>query len=134
VLNDFPELSDPKSEMYKLTGDELAKINADPEYKSLSDGKRISLAARHAKLALLESGKGVESESSRVARIRAQQGPTGGRKTVDPSSEELTPSQKYVAKKMGISEDAYKKRASKGIAWGGATARARQALAEGDVI
>lgn len=113
TLDKYPDLTNAKSDLYKQADEELSRILKDPEEAGLSRAKRIRLAADRAALALIEQGKKIESETSRQARIRAQQGDPGSRTSREQSSE-LDAEQKHIAAAFGISEEAYAKRAGSG--------------------
>jgi hypothetical protein len=116
----YPDLADQESEMFR----ETAK-----QYKALGDNgltkaERLELAAEKAELALRRSGKwqDKDDEAERAARAKAQSGDKG-RSPGDPGAtgddDTLTPNQKRIAAAMGVSEDAYKKRAKEGIRFSG---------------
>ena len=87
----------------------------------------MEMAAERAELSLIRSGKRktpqqqaddtkAQREQERRARIAAQAGDRGGRTAEGAEEdEELTPEQKHIVASMGITEEAYKKRAKEGV-------------------
>lgn len=126
VQAQYPELQDKESDFFKATAVEYGKL----KQQGFSEIDAMEIGAQRAELAMLKSGKqrgsttdegkekktsGRGTEEERRARASAQQGDKG-RPPVNrqDDDDELTPEQKNMCEKMGISEEAYKKRANDG--------------------
>lgn len=117
----YPELSDQSSELFKATQAEYSKLIDDPDFKRLGEARLLDIAAKNARLELLESGRisnetsnqSKQKEVERSARIAAQQGVIKGAgkasgKTV------LTDAQKRAADQWGVSHEEYAKSLNRG--------------------
>jgi hypothetical protein len=118
LIEEFPELSDQKSEFFKSTAVEYRELVNQGVPKQVAMG----LAAKNVRLAALEAGEGdtkktpkPDAEAERVRRIKAQGGDKGRKGADREESDELTPMQREIADAMGVSHDAYKKRAKEGV-------------------
>jgi hypothetical protein len=128
LAREFPDLQDPKSDLFKRTAEIYkSETDADPSLKKST--RTLMLAARQAKLELAAKNVGKrrsdpedegddyedvdDAEQERLDRVRAQSGDRGRRRSAgfDNGNDELDPMQKQICKAMGISEEAYKKRA-----------------------
>jgi hypothetical protein len=126
LINEYPDLNIKNSEFFKQTA-----LNYGELVKQGTPGVvAMEMAARQTELAFLRAGKtkpaapgADEKEARRLARIAAQSGGgNGGRRPAAASEEDdsdLTPEQKHIADAMGISHEAYAKRAKAGVAIGG---------------
>lgn len=127
----FPELKDTSSEFYKLTIKNVAALKAD----GITGVKATEIAAERAYLHMVDEGKmdthaqrkakadkagEDEEEAERIARANAAGGDTGRRAaTKGKGKGELDAEQKRIIRAMGITEDAYKARADKGVIFSG---------------
>lgn len=130
----YPELKDKDSEFFQLTAEKYNELALDPVLAK--SPKLIEIAA---KLATAEMGgdapasrrRGGEEETERVRRVSAQAGDRGtkaARQTADNS--ELSKSQasliaKFRAAGSTLTEDGYKKTASRGVRMSGLGSRGR---------
>jgi hypothetical protein len=126
LMDEYPDLKNKSSEFFKTTA-----VNYGELVKQGTPGLvAMEMAARQTELAFLRAGKlkpdgapnADEKEARRLARIAAQNGGGGGRRPAAASEEddtELTAEQKHIADAMGISHEAYAKRAKAGVAIGG---------------
>ncbi len=128
LLEQYPDLKKKDSEFFKQAAmfyGELVKANTSPAVA-------MEMAAERTELKFMREGKiktpsqqaedaKAQREKDRRARIAAQSGESGGRTSAaaDEEDDELTDVQKNIARSMGISEDAYKARAKKGVAMKG---------------
>ena len=123
LIQRFPDLKDKTSDFFKQT----AGYYGDLLKQGVPQATAMELAADKAELALMRTGKikpagaqqtKEEKEADRVARVQAQAGEGSGRRPAAASEEdtELTPDQKHIAAAMGVSEEAYQKRAKAGVA------------------
>lgn len=135
LQQEYPELADAKSEFSQATQTNIAALNRDPDFKNLPPAKKFQLAARQAQAELgtgartRKSGArdepdergyyvgGNEDEDARAQRIGRQAGPRGqrSRQPDSQSSNQLSPEQKNICRKLGVSEKAYAARAQKGV-------------------
>jgi hypothetical protein len=123
LLKQYPELEDKESEFFKVTAGHYGEL----KQAGVPEEMAMSLAVERADLQLLRAGKRktpqqvaddrkAEREQDRLARIAAQGGDRGGRVPADTEEdEELTTHQKHIVQQMGITEEAYKKRAKEGV-------------------
>lgn len=112
----YPELDDPSSQFFKDTALELNN------YVKLgySRVEALKAAARDTELSHLKTGKRETPKQTeeREARAAAQSKADKGSRSADDEdydSEELTPLQKKICAEMGVSEEAYIKRAKAGV-------------------
>lgn len=131
LLGRFPDLKRKDTEFFKAT----AGYYGDLVKEGVPQSKAMELAADRAELEFIRSGKiklpgaeptKEEKETARLARIKAQGSGGDGRRpaaSADEDDEGLTPEQKHIAAAMGISEEAYAKRAKAGISMGGRGSR-----------
>jgi hypothetical protein len=123
LLKEYPDLSDPNSEFFQAT----AKVFGELKNAGVSETMAMELAAERVDLQFLRTGKRktpaqqrdedkAAREEERKARLRAQSGERGNHAPVDnEEDEELTAEQKHIVQSMGITEEAYKKRAKEGV-------------------
>lgn len=123
LIGQYPDLKNKNSDFFKATALHYGALVKDGTPQHIAMG----LAAEKAELEGIRSGKiklpgaeptKEEKETARLARIAAQSGEGGGRRpaAADPDDDgELTPEQKHIARSMGISEEAYAKRAKAGV-------------------
>lgn len=116
----FPDLADANSELFRRTA-QVMKEEFGDDREMLRNPKALMSAARTAAAELKAErgesrrGKGGEDdqdEAERLERVRRQSGDRGRRGTgFDDQDGEgaLTPIQREVAKRMGVSEETYKK-------------------------
>lgn len=121
----YPDLADENSDFFRATAQRYQELVKNPALRD--SGMLLELAAELAEgdLALrrrqARGGRDFgldddESEEERVERVRAQAGSRGRRAAEQtPDDDELTPLQKRIAARFGISEDAYRKRARQGV-------------------
>jgi hypothetical protein len=127
LLQDYPDLKKKDSEFFKAT----AVAYGDLVKSGVPQAVAMGNAARQTELAFIKGGKiklpagepsAADKETARLARIAAQSG-DGGRRGAAPAGDEsdepLTPQQKHMIAAMGISEEAYIKRAKAGVAMKG---------------
>ena len=116
----YPELRNEDSAFMKETVKQYRNL------EGVSGPLRTRLAAQNAELALRQRGAWDEaepatgpssSEAQRRARVAAQNGSTGKGTpaSAELENDALDKEQKMIAAKMGVSEDAYRKRAVKGV-------------------
>jgi hypothetical protein len=126
LLTRYPDLKKKDSEFFKST----ALHYGDLVKAGTPQAVAMEIAAEKAELDFMRSGKlkpagsgqsAEEKEAARLARIRAQSGDGSGRRPAPDAEEddELTPEQKRIADAMGVSHEAYKKRAKAGVAMRG---------------
>jgi hypothetical protein len=126
LLGRYPDLKKKDSEFFKAT----ALHYGDLVKAGTPQAVAMELAAEKAELDFMRTGKlkpagseatKEEKEAARLARIKAQSAGGGGRQPApDPEEDdELTPEQKRIADAMGVSHEAYKKRAKAGVAMRG---------------
>jgi hypothetical protein len=126
LLKEYPDLSKKESEFFRATALEYGKLVKSGVPQAVAMGN----AARQTELEFIKAGKiklpaaaqtKEEKEAARVARIAAQSGDTGARRpaAADEEDEDLTAEQKHIADAMGISHEAYAKRAKNGVAMRG---------------
>jgi hypothetical protein len=126
LLNEYPDLKSKNTEFFKATA-----INYGNLVKSgTPQPVAMELAAKQTELEFIRAGKikmngsdpsKDEKEAARLKRIAAQASPSGSSRPApsDEEDEELTPQQKHIADAMGISHEAYAKRAKGGVAMRG---------------
>jgi hypothetical protein len=122
LLGRYPDLKKKDSEFFKAT----ALHYGDLVKAGTPQAVAMELAAEKAELDFMRTGKlrpageqsKEEKEAARLARIRAQSGGGGGRQPAPDAEEddELTPEQKRICDQMGVTYEAYKKRAKAGVA------------------
>lgn len=122
LLQDYPDLKKKDSEFFKATALNFGKLVLSKVPQAVAMGN----AARQTELEFIKAGKiklpgseltAAEKEAARVARIAAQSGEPGGRRpaAAEEGDEDLTAEQKHIADAMGISHEAYAKRAKSGV-------------------
>jgi hypothetical protein len=129
LLSNYPDLRNKDSEFFRMTALNYGEL----KNQGVPEHLAMKLAAQQAELQGIRSGKvktpaqvatetAAEKEAARLARIKAQSGERQAR-TADGIGEEgddeLTAAEKHICVAMGISEDAYKARAKKGVQMGG---------------
>ena len=124
LIEEYPDLRKKDSEFFKATA-----LNYGSLVKSgVPQAVAMETAARQTELEFLRSGKiklpgaaaeetKAEKEAARRARIAAQAPESGRRQAAAPDGEddELTPQQMRIADAMGVSHEAYAKRAKAGV-------------------
>ena len=121
LMTEYPDLKDKKSDFFKETAVHYRTL----VQKGVPQVEAMQLAADKAQLEGLRSGKikspgeqtKADKEATRLARVAAQSDPVSGRRPAAPTEEDQTLSleQKHIAAAMGISEEAYSKRANAGV-------------------
>ncbi|MBV9448556.1 MAG: hypothetical protein JO345_21940 [Streptosporangiaceae bacterium] len=127
LLKEYPELGDHKSDFFKATAQHYGHLVKS----GVAPAVAMELAAERTELAQIRDGKRLtpqqkkeedkaQREQERRARAAAQAGDRGVRTPAESEEDEdLTAEQKHIAAAMGISEEAYKARAKKGVAMRG---------------
>jgi hypothetical protein len=126
LMGEYPDLKKKDSEFFKATALAYGELVKGGTPQAIA----MEMAARQTELAFIRGGKiklpggeagKEEKEALRLARIRAQAGEGGDRRPAGGTEEdeELTAEQKHIADRMGISHEAYAKRAKAGVAMGG---------------
>ena len=126
LLGQYPDLRNRQSEFFKTTAAHYGSMIK----AGTPAATAMQLAANMAELDLMRSGKlptpngdsdKGSREAERLARIAAQGGGAGPRRPsgAETDDDSLTPEQKHIAAMMGISEEAYLKRAKAGVQMGG---------------
>jgi hypothetical protein len=124
LLGRFPDLRNQGSDFFKETAIHYGNLKNQGVPQSIA----MEMAAERVALNFMESGKmktrqqssdeqKTAREANRKARAMAQEGDSGNRPSAgSEADEDLTAEQKHIAKAMGITEEAYKARAQKGVA------------------
>jgi hypothetical protein len=127
LMSEFPDLKNKKSDFFKDTAvayGALIKQGTPPVVA-------MELAAQQTELAHMRSGKiklpgaaptPAEKEATRLKRVAAQAGAGSGARpsaAAEDDDLELTPEQAHIADAMGISHEAYAKRAKAGVSMKG---------------
>lgn len=131
LMDEYPDLKNKNSDFFKATAANYGALITQGTPATVA----MEMAARQTELAMLRAGKSKpgapaaggadDKEAKRLARIAAQSGGSGGRgrpaiaSPDDEDDTELTPEQKHIADAMGVSHEAYAKRAKAGVAIGG---------------
>jgi hypothetical protein len=113
LVAQYEDLANPKSEFFKETAalyGQLKTQGVPPEVAMRLAAEQVDLR-RKAKAE--PSARG--SEEERAARAAAQGAPGKRGAAAKTESEDLTPEQERIAEAMGISPEAYKKRAKEGV-------------------
>jgi hypothetical protein len=123
LMAEFPDLKNKKSDFFKDTAvayGSLIKQGTPPVVA-------MELAAQQTELAHMRSGKikppsvtanAAEKEATRLRRVAAQASAGSGARPAAPAEDDdegLTPEQIRVADAMGVSHEAYAKRAKAGV-------------------
>jgi len=121
LIQRFPDLKVKNSDFFRATAVHYGELVKAGTPQSVA----MELAADKAELDLMRSGKikpagseptKAEKETARLARIAAQGGgERRGPAAAEEGDDELSPQQKHIALAMGISEEAYSKRAKSGV-------------------
>ena len=122
LMTEYPDLKNKNSEFFKGTAVRYGQLVTEGMAQHLA----METAARETELNFLRSGKmklpgaeptKAEKEAERLRRIDAQGGEGGRRRPAAAAEddEELTAEQKHIADAMGISHEAYMKRAKAGV-------------------
>ena len=142
LLGRFPDLGDEKSEFFAATAKRyeqlkknegirgsgmLMELAAELAEKDLGGGKKPQSGGRRREPEGDEDDDGgysddraaadePENEEDRIERVRAQAGSRGRRpaREAEPN-DDLSPLQKKIAARLGVSEEAYRKRAKAGV-------------------
>lgn len=126
LIGRYPDLKNKSSDFFKATAQHYGSLVKEGIPQSVA----MELAAEKAELEFMRSGKikapgaepsKEEKEAARLARVAAQAGEGGGRRAAaaEPEDDELSPEQKRIADAMGVSHEAYLKRAKAGVKMGG---------------
>jgi hypothetical protein len=124
IVRNHPELNDQKSEFFKQTTEEYARLKARgvPEMEALEVAAELVAARRGSKKddegeETKGKGKGRQQETEEERRGRARAAAGEGRRGTQANNEsdELTAEQKRICEAFGISEEQYKKRAKDGV-------------------
>jgi hypothetical protein len=126
LIGRYPELRQKTSDFFKTT----ASFYGDLVKSGTPQALAMELAAEKTELEFMRSGKlkpagaeptKAEKEATRLARVAAQSGEGGGRRSAaaEADDDELSPEQKRIADAMGVSHEAYLKRAKAGVKMGG---------------
>lgn len=111
LMQQYPELNDPKSELFERTKVIYKEmLGDDPALKNSRRG--LELAARAAKAELASEKRATrryDEDDERVSRIRRQAGDRGRRHDDDEGEGDLGPGARDVIKAFRISEDVYRK-------------------------
>jgi hypothetical protein len=116
----YPDLGDNKSEFFQQTAVHYGEL----VNQGVPQATAMRLAARLTEADGVRSGKiktaaqtAADKEATRIARIKAQGGDRSSRaaESGEEGDDELTAREKHICEAMGISEDAYKARAQKGV-------------------
>jgi hypothetical protein len=123
LLNEYPALKDKTTDFFKSTAQTYGALRR----QNVPEAVAMEQAARTTELEFLRAGKmklpnaeptADEKEARRLRRIAAQSGPTGSTRPAaadDEDDNELTPQQKHICDLMGVSYEAYAKRAKAGV-------------------
>jgi hypothetical protein len=126
LLTTYPDLKNRQSDFFKTTATHYGQLVKSGTPPATAMGVAASMAElefmRAGKLSTPNGAKG-DREADRLARINAQGGGAGPRRPsgAETDDDTLTPEQKHIAAMMGISEEAYLKRAKTGVQMGGKT-------------
>lgn len=126
LIGRYPDLKAKGSDFFKATALHYGALIKD----NVSPAVAMELAAEKTELEFMRAGKikaagaeptKEEKETARLARVAAQAGESGGRRgaAAEPEDDELSPEQKRIADAMGVSHEAYLKRAKAGVKMGG---------------
>lgn len=121
LIGRYPDLKKPTSDFFKAT----AAHYGDLVKGGTPQAQAMELAAERTELQWMREGKikpaaettKAEKETARLERVKAQSGEGGRRQAapVEEGDDELTEQQKHIADAMGISHEAYGKRAKAGV-------------------
>lgn len=121
LLQDFPELNNPKSELFELTSTKLKKLQKlDPDAQiterdmyMAADAAQSELNGRGPRKPKEEDRRyeryGAEEDQDREDRIRAQMGDRGRRRAADTEEPELRDDQAEVLKIMKVTPENFRK-------------------------
>jgi hypothetical protein len=127
LMETYPDLANKSSDFFKSTALHYGNLVK----QGVSPAAAMEMAAERTELNFLREGKmktpqqkqdedKAEREKERRARAGAQAGDRGVRTpAASEEDEELTAEQKHIARSMGITEEAYKERAKKGVSMRG---------------
>jgi hypothetical protein len=124
LLSAYPDLKKADSEFFKTTAQHYGQLKA----AGVPEAMAMELAAEKTQLEFLRSGKAktpaqkaeeskAQREADRLARIAAQAGDRGAPPPSDDGEDDdtLTDYEKHICAQMGISEEAFIKRAKSGV-------------------
>jgi hypothetical protein len=124
-MDRYPDLKKRNSDFFKATAVQYGELVKSGTPQAIA----MELAAERAELNFMRTGKvkppgdttKQDKETERLARIAAQgAGDTSGRPAAGgQEDEDLTAEQKHIADAMGVSHEAYAKRAKAGVAMKG---------------
>jgi hypothetical protein len=122
LIEEYPDLKKKDSEFFRATAVNYGSLVRSGTPAPIA----MELAAKQTELEFLRSGKmkipaeaeKERKEADRLARVAAQSGENGRGRPAPGSDDdgELTPQQKHIADAMGITHEAYAKRAKAGVA------------------
>jgi hypothetical protein len=126
LIGRYPDLKKKDSDFFKSTALHYGALVKDGTPPAVA----METAAEKTELDFMRAGKikvpgaeptKEEKETARLARVAAQSGEPGGRRAAaaEPEDDELSPEQKRIADAMGVSHEAYLKRAKAGVKMGG---------------
>jgi hypothetical protein len=125
LTTEYPDLKNKKSEFFQVTAIHYGNLVRSGTPQPMA----MEMAARQTELQFLKEGKMKipgerekhEREQDRLDRIRAQSGENGRRPApgADENDTELTAEQKHICDSMGVSYEAFAKRAKDGVAVSG---------------
>lgn len=127
LLDQYPELKNRQSDFFKATASHYGALVKSGTPATTAMGIAANMAElefmRSGKLKTPDGGGAGSREADRLARIAAQGGSAGPRRPsgAETDDDSLTAEQKHIAQMMGITEEAYLKRAKAGVQMGGRT-------------
>lgn len=122
LIGAYPDLRKPDSPFFQAT----AAAYGELKRQGVPEALAMKLAAERAELQGFKSGKTKlvdpnDKEAARLARVKAQSGDKSARAaaTADPDDDdEITDQERHICEAMGITVEAYQKRAKGGVAMG----------------
>jgi hypothetical protein len=124
LLQSYPDLRDQKSEFFRSTAAHYGELKSQGVPEALA----MRIAAERAELDGIKTGKvktpqqiqtdeRARKEANRIARINAQSGDRRPRaaEPEDEADDEMTDHEKRICDAMGVSYEAYQKRARQGV-------------------
>jgi hypothetical protein len=124
LLEAHPSLRDRNSEFFKQTAQNYGELKR----LGVPEALAMKLGAQKAQLDGFKSGKtkapttaAEDKEASRLARVKAQSGDRNARAAAtldEDDDDEITPQELHICEAMGITPEAYKARAQKGVQMG----------------
>lgn len=117
LMTEYPDLRNKQSEFFRSTAQFFGELKA----QGVPEATAMRMAAERAELAGIKAGKvktpAQRTEDTRQSRIKAQAGDRNAPHTPEGSEgdDELTDNERRICAAMGITEEAYKARAQKGV-------------------